>query len=598
MKETEGFPQEEKLNNESPEADLDLMLHLEAALERTIDDLDQKSEEDAFSEFDEDEEDWNPLRRRKNLKESKEKERSKDKGDSQSDEDSQNGEDSRKDDDSRSNDGARSDDDSWDDDDLDDDSWDDDDLDDDSWDDDDLDDDDSKDDDDSEDDNHSEKAEASKKEDDPAANGDSSSADEDEEDDEYELDDEEEEYLRSAAFKRRAKRVVTPEMREKRRRERIARFWDMVYRRRKQVYWGLVGLIVCLVAAASMLIVRNWTYHSYKELVASVNEDTLSASYANINGRILKYSVDGAMLADHNNDMLWTVSYEMNAPEVVLCEDTFAIFDSKGAKIVICNTTGKIGEVTADKPIVKVKIGKQGMVAAILEDGQNAWIKCYSKDGTEIATLKTTFTNPGYPMDIALSPTGTLLAVNYLFIDQGTPVSRVSFYNFGKVGQNQKDNLVAETEYRDKIFPEVDYMDDKTCVVFGEDGFSLFSGGQIPSEDVKVKVDENIVSTFHDSENVGLVLQNRGSDKEYRILVYNKRGKEILNKEMDFRYQSVQLNGSQIVFSSKNEFCVYSLQGVEKFRGDLEAPASEFIGFGRNKYLYVTEDLFKIIQLS
>lgn len=414
----------------------------------------------------------------------------------------------------------------------------------------------------------------------------------------YELDEEKKEERRPAAPKRKVKRGITPLQRARRRERRIALFWNLVYRGRKQIYWGLVGLIVLIVATISGIVARNWKYHSYKELVTSVNEDTLSAAYENINGKILKYGVDSAMLVDHNNDMLWTVSYEMNAPEVVKRGNTFAIYDSKGTSILICDEQGKIGEVSADKPIVKIKIAKQGVVAAILEDGQNTWIKCYTKEGSEIATLKTTFTNPGYPMDIGLSETGTLLTVDYLYIDNGTPVSRIAFYNFGTVGQNQKDNLVSETEYRDKIVPEVDYMDAKTCVAFREDGFTLFTGGQIPAEDVKVDVKQNIVSTFHDSEYIGLILQNKGSEKEYVISVYNKNGREILNKEIDFRFQSVELNSDQIIFSSKNEFCVYSLQGVEKFRGDLEVPASEFKGFGRNKYLYVTEDLFKIIQLK
>ncbi|MCQ2511639.1 MAG: DUF5711 family protein, partial [Lachnospiraceae bacterium] len=416
--------------------------------------------------------------------------------------------------------------------------------------------------------------------------------------DEYEdLNDDDEEYLMSAAYKRRARKVLTPEQREEKRLKRIEAFWDLVDRRSKQIRWGIVGLIVIIAALITGLIIRNWTFNSYKELVVSDKEDTLSVSYANINGKVLKYGVDGAMFVDHSNTMLWTISYAMSAPEVVQCGDTFAIYDSKGTSICICNDAGQIGEVSADKPIVKAKIAKQGVVAAILEDGQNAWIKSYTKEGTEIATLKTTFTNPGYPLDLALSEDGTLMAVDYLYIDNGTPVSRISFYNFGTVGQNQKDNLVAETEYRDKILPEIEYLDSSTCVVFRENGFSVYTGGQIPSESVKVDVEQNIVSTFHDSEYIGLVLQNRNSEKEYLIRVYNKKGKEILEEETDFRYQAIEMNGGQIVLSSRDEFCVYSLQGVEKYRGSLDVPASDFRGFGRNKFIYVTEDIFRIIQL-
>lgn len=401
-------------------------------------------------------------------------------------------------------------------------------------------------------------------------------------------------YMQSAAYR---KKTLTYEQREARRRKRIEFFWNFVDRRRKQIRWFFLGVLILLAAMLTVIISRNWKYHSVKELVYSDKEDTLSVSYANINGKVLKYGVDSAMLVDHNNDMLWTISYNMNAPKVTLCGGTFAIYDSKGTSICVCDETGQLGDISTDMPILKTVVSKQGVVAAILEDGQNAWIKTYSKDGSEIATLKTTFTNPGYPMDLGLSDDANLLAVDYLYIDNGTPVSRVAFYNFGTVGQNQKDNLVAETDYRDRILPEITYLDSKNCVVFREDGFSVFSGAQIPSESVRVEVAQSIVSTFHDSEYIGLVLQNRTSDNAYLISVYNMKGKEILSLETDFHYQTIEMNGGQIVLSSKDEFCVYSLQGVEKYRGSLEVPARVFTGFGRNEFIYVSEDVFRIIQI-
>lgn len=423
-------------------------------------------------------------------------------------------------------------------------------------------------------------------------------SEEDEKRKQAEIDRAEEEYLREKALKKRARKLRAYERRQERRAKRIERFWDFVDRRRKQIRWLFVGAFVLIVALIASVIAKNWKYHSVKELVVSEKEDTLSVSYANINGNVLKYGVDSAMLVDHNNDMLWMISYDMNSPKVTVRGEVFAIYDSKGTSVCICDETGQIGEVSTDMPIIKAEVARQGVVAAILEDGQNAWIKNYKKDGTEIATLKTTFTNPGYPMDLGLSEDGTLMAINYLYLDNGTPVSRVDFYNFGTVGQNQKDNLVAEIEYRDKILPEVEYLDEETCVAFREDGFSIYTGSQIPMESVKVDVDQSIVSTFFDSEYIGLVMQNRDSENDYLICLYNKKGKEVLRRETNFHYQTVELNGGQIVLASKDEFCVYSLQGVEKYKGDLEIPARVFLGFGRNKFIYVSEDTFRIVQIG
>ncbi len=414
-------------------------------------------------------------------------------------------------------------------------------------------------------------------------------------DDEADLD---EEYIQSAAYKKRERRTLSYEQREARRERRITFFWDFVVQNRRRIRWVLISLLVVIGAVAAGIVSRNWTYHNMKELVVSEKEDTLSVSYSNINGNILKYGVDSAMLVDQNNTMLWTVSYTMTDPEVDLCGETFVIYDSKGTSMIVCGIEGQMGELSSDMPIVKANVSTQGVVAAILEDGENAWIKLYSKDGSEIASLKTTFSNPGYPMDIALSPDGTLMAVNYLYMDNGTPVSRVAFYNFGTVGQNQQDNLVAESEYRDNILPEAEYLDSGSCVVFREDGFSVFTGSQIPSETVTVDTDSNIVSTFCDSEYIGLVLQNLNSEYDYTICLYNLKGREVVQIETDFQYDTVELNEGQIVLASEDEICVYSTEGVEKYRDALEAPAKVFIGFGRNKFIYVSEDLFRIVQIS
>ncbi|MDO4617301.1 MAG: DUF5711 family protein [Lachnospiraceae bacterium] len=414
-------------------------------------------------------------------------------------------------------------------------------------------------------------------------------------DDDPDLDDAD--YIQSPAYRKRNRRTFSYQQREKRRIKRIEAFWDFVERSRKQIRWLSLGLVVIIGAAAAGIVARNWTYHSLNELVVSEKEDTLSVSYARIGDTILKYGVDSAVLVDQNNSMIWTVSYNMSAPKVDRCGETFVIYDSKGTGMVICNGSGRLGEISADKPIVKANVSEQGVVAAILEDGENSWINLYSKEGAVIATMKTTFTNPGYPMDLDVSHNGTLLAVNYLYMDNGTPVSRVSFYNFGTVGQNQQDNLVAEMEYRDNILPEIEYVDSETCVSFREEGFSIYSGRQIPAETVTIETDSSIVSTFYDEENIGLVLQNVNSENDYTICLYDLKGREVLRKETDFRYNSIELNGGQIVLSSKDEFCVYSLQGVEKYRGVLEIPARMFMGFGRNKFIYVTEELFRIVQI-
>ena len=48
----------------------------------------------------------------------------------------------------------------------------------------------------------------------------------------------------------------------------------------------------------------------------------------------------------------------------------------------------------------------------------------------------------GYPLDISLSPDGTMLTGSYMYIEDGTLRSRVAFYNFSEVGKNALNRFV------------------------------------------------------------------------------------------------------------------------------------------------------------
>ena len=284
-----------------------------------------------------------------------------------------------------------------------------------------------------------------------------------------------------------------------------------------------------------------------RDRVTDTKEDTLSFEYCSVGERILKYGVDSATMTDRNNNTIWNVSYTMQSPAVAVCGSTIAIYDKNGTNICICDETGQIGTVSANMPIVKATVARQGVVAAIMEDGDNTWIQYYDKSGSNISTIKTTIDSPGYPMDLSLSDDGMLLAVSYLYFENGTPKTRIYFYNFGSVGQNQMDNRVSGYEYSDTIIPQLEYLDSSTCVAFREDGFTIFGGAQIPEERKEITVDQEIVSTFYDESHIGLVLNNEDSEKAFQLIVYNKNGREILREDTDFAYQEKELVGNQIV---------------------------------------------------
>lgn len=365
--------------------------------------------------------------------------------------------------------------------------------------------------------------------------------------------------------------------------------------------WFSRILVIAIVLAAALIcifVVCGWKYTSFHKTLVSENEDTISFNYCNVDEYILKYGIDHASLVDRTNRTIWTVSYSMNSPAVTTCGSTMAIYDRKGTNICICDEKGQIGYISANLPIVRAKVAEQGVVAAILDDGSNAVIQYYDTTGSLISSIRTTMDAPGYPMDIALSRDGLLMAVSYIHFSGTVPGTRLYYYNFGSVGQNQMDNQVSAFVYDDMIIPELIYLKGDVCASFLENGFALYAGSQIPELRTSVTFKEEIISVFHDDSRIGFILRNQSGEMPFLLKVFDSNGKELLSLETDFPYTSVSFTDNQVVLANRTEFCIYSLQGVEKYRGPLNAVAEDFFGIGNNRFVLITESAMEIMRLG
>ena len=101
------------------------------------------------------------------------------------------------------------------------------------------------------------------------------------------------------------------------------------------------------------------------------------------------------------------------------------------------------------------------MVAAVLTDEDVTWINLYDTQGGEIAKMRTTVKESGYPMDIALSPDGMKIMVSFLWPDQSGIQTRVGFYNFDSIGQTEENNQVSLLTYDGVVAPSVYFVDER-----------------------------------------------------------------------------------------------------------------------------------------
>ncbi|MCI7738837.1 MAG: DUF5711 family protein [Clostridiales bacterium] len=371
------------------------------------------------------------------------------------------------------------------------------------------------------------------------------------------------------------------------------------HRRKVMIRTGITAGVIVMACIGTALFVKYRSYDTYKVISTSDNEDTVSAQYLELDGSLFKYSGDGVAVQDYEGNISWSATYEMQNPIADECDGTIAVADQGGTNICIFNKDGEIGQIETTLNIVKVKVAKQGVVAAILDGGEDTWINFYASDGSLIAENQTRVDDPGYPLDIAVSEDGVLIMVAYQFVSGEETTSYVAFYNFATAGQNQIDNIVSGYQYQGVVIPQVEYLDSSTAVAFRDDGFSVFKGKQIPKESANVQVEEEIISTFYDKDNIGLVFKNDGKDKMYTMKVYDTSGHIKFEKSFNIAYTKIRMSDGHIVMNNDSQVCVITTNGVEKFNGNIDEGAiNDFFRLGMNKYMLVMDNGLSTIKFK
>ncbi len=369
-------------------------------------------------------------------------------------------------------------------------------------------------------------------------------------------------------------------------------------RRNRRAAILIVLAVVILAAIITLLFLTQRTYHNYKITASTEQEDTVSTKYVELDGKILKYSPDEVALVTKDLETVWSEIHSMQNPVADVNGKRVVIADKDGTRLEMYDKNGLTGSCTTSYNIVKARISSNGLVAAILDSGEDTWINYYGTDGSLIAENQTKIDDPGYPMDVAISNDGIIMMVTYQFVSGGETTSYVAFYNFGNVGQTEDDRIVSGYEYDGIVIPEVEYLGGTHSAAIRDDGFVIYEGKQVPKQTGQVSVDKEIVSVFNDKNMIGLVFRNDDKDKLYTMEVYDKGGRMKFTKDFNIPYTSIRISGGRILMYNNSQMCVLDDSGKEKYNGTVDGTINDFWKIGWNRYLLVMESGLQVIKLT
>lgn len=391
-------------------------------------------------------------------------------------------------------------------------------------------------------------------------------------------------------------------LKEKEKREKNqSDYKEKIHKHRMSALYRIL-LVVIALGAAIALILLQYKRHIYTgyDIVSSIQRDAVSeATDIRFQDSILTYSKDGAHCTDVKGNVKWNQTYEIQDIEIDINQNVVAIGSYNGREIYVSNTSSQVGTITTTMPIRKIAVSATGYVTAVLADTNVTWVNTYKPDGELVYSASTTMGNSGYPGAIDLSPNGELLAVAYVYVDAGTLKTNVSFYNFGPVGDNQKDYFVGVYTYTDLLVPDIRFLDNDTIAAIGDSRLMFYKGRQKPVPEAEYLFDREIQSVFSDSGYVGVVFMADDSEYKYCMDVYDNSAQKIGSYYFDIDYTDIFFEKNNFTIYNETECIIMTYDNVVKYNGSFSKAVNVMIPTGTAyKYLLITNDSIDTIQMK
>ncbi len=350
--------------------------------------------------------------------------------------------------------------------------------------------------------------------------------------------------------------------------------YDEKIRRHRSMIWRIRLIIVILAAVLVVLAALFFSNRHYSRAeVIPIREFASEdgSSCTNFAGNILQYGPNGATCADTDGSVKWSITYEMDQPILDISGNVAAIADYGGRTIYVLNTSKQLYSVTTSLPIHKVSASESGEVAAIMDDTSATWIRLYSKTGKEIAYFVRSMEENGYPMDVDVSPDGESVCVSNLMMKDTTVKTVISFYNFGKAGQNYDQHKVVDFEYDDEVFPYVRYMGNNICTAASDSRFVVFDTGSVePKNSINNMLTENLQGIFHSDKYIGLLFTDLTREHLYRLDIYGRNGKKEGTVGFSMAFNDLQIAGNKVFINNDQSMQIYTIEGREVFNGGFD----------------------------
>ena len=378
-------------------------------------------------------------------------------------------------------------------------------------------------------------------------------------------------------------------------------FW---HRTKKTVLALLPVVLLAGVLAYFYIENQNKQYTLFEEQWSRELEGASYASYVPYASNVLKCSQDGASYINALGETVWTQAFEMRSPFVATNGSYAAVADREGRSIYICDETGCLGLVNTTLPVLNITVAGQGMVAALLDDGDVSYINFFDKTGGKLdIEFKLWMGGEGVPMSFSLSPSGTQLMLSSVYADAGVMQNKIAFYNFSDMGELVEEKMVGAFPIGNTICLEVAFLNDSRACAFLDNGVKFFTMENLspktpllPEEGQTHLYEQEIRSVFHGSGHVGVITDSAEQMAPYHLYVYDASGRLVFEKGIGFDYTKAQFSAYGVCLYNQSECVLYNYGGQLRYSGALGGSIDIVTSLSQSSVLRIGDQ--KITQLA
>lgn len=369
---------------------------------------------------------------------------------------------------------------------------------------------------------------------------------------------------------------------------------------KKRKLWKVLAAAIALIVLVLVGIYFLLQRQSYSEVEVVKYYENVSSDnpgYIQYLDGILKYTRDGVSFLNKSGEEIWNQPCQMGNPVVTVREEIVVLYDRSGTSVLVLQEEGLKGEIKTTRPIERVDVSAQGIVAAVLKDDQVPMIVCYDATGNILVQQSASLDNTGYPIDVAISDDGTTLLVSYLLAEAKGIRTKIVLYDFGDENIDKKDHKVFEKEYENVIIPLASYLDKTKMLLVADDSFIIYEGKEQPEEIVRTSV-EAICNVVYEENKIAMIVRNAETSM-CELEIYGLNGEKESEILLEREYSNIKICNGQIILYEGKECCIYTKDGVCKYRGEMDMDILEMFPLaGLNKYMMINANGFYEVRLA